>query len=263
VGSAFTVDNVKITEKFWSVGEVARAAGVTVRTLHHYDRIGLLPPRGRTPAGYRRYDQDDLARLQRILAYRELGLSLEDVTRLLDDPACDPVAQLRHQHGLVLAQMERLAQIAAVLERTMEAHAMGLRLTAEEMLEVFGDHDPTQYAEEVQQRWGDTEAYRQSARRTSSYTKDDWLRIKAEQEAVGARLAAALAAGEPADGPVAIAAARAHGELIDRYFYDLSPEAHVGLAQMYLADPRFTRTYENVAPGLAQYVHDAIVAAAS
>jgi len=251
---------VKITEDFWSVGEVARAAGVTVRTLHHYDRIHLLPPSRRTSAGYRRYDQDDLTRLQRILAYRELGFALADVARLLDDPAGDPVAQLRHQHGLVLAQMERLAAIAAVLERTMEAHTMGLRLTPTEMLEVFGDHDPAQYAEEVQQRWADTEPYRQSARRTAGYTKDDWLRIKAEQEAVGARLAAALAAGEPADGPEATDAARAHGELINRYFYDLTPESHVGLAEMYLADPRFTRTYENVAPGLAQYLHDAIVA---
>jgi DNA-binding transcriptional MerR regulator len=254
---------VKITEDTWSVGEVARLAGVTVRTLHHYDRIGLLRPEVRSEAGYRGYDQADLARLQRILAYRELGFSLEEIGRLLDDPDSDPLAQLRHQHALVLARMERLAQIAAVLERTMEAHAMGIKLTAEEMLEVFGEHDPSQYADEVQERWGDTDAYRQSARRTSAYTKEDWIRIKAEQEAAGARFAAALAAGLPADGPEAMAAAEQSRLLIDRYFYDLSKEMHVGLAEMYLADPRFTQTYENIASGLAQYVHDAIVANAA
>jgi DNA-binding transcriptional MerR regulator len=239
---------------------VARLAGVTVRTLHHYDRIGLLPPSVRSSAGYRGYDQSDLARLQRILAYRELGFALEDIARLLDDPDSDPVAQLRQQHALVLERMERLAQIAAVLERTLEAHKMGIKLTAEEMLEVFGEHDPTQYADEVQERWGDTEAYRQSARRTSTYTKDDWIRIKAEQEAVGAQLAEAMAAGLPADSAQAMAAAEAHRLLIDRYFYDLSREMHVHLGEMYLADPRFTKVYEDQAPGLAQYVHDAIVA---
>jgi MerR family transcriptional regulator, thiopeptide resistance regulator len=244
----------------WTVGEVARLAGVTVRTLHHYDRIGLLRPGQRSSAGYRGYQQADLIRLQRILAYRELGFSLEDVARLLDDPDSDPVAQLRHQHELVLQRMERLAQIAAVLERTMEAHAMGIRLTAEEMLEVFGEQDPTQYADEVQERWGDTDAYQQSNRRTSSYTKEDWIRIKAEQEAAGARFLAAMQAGLPADSPEAMDAAEENRLLIDRYFYDLSREMHVGLGEMYLADPRFTENYERQAPGLAQYVHDAILA---
>ncbi|HST81145.1 MAG TPA: MerR family transcriptional regulator [Kineosporiaceae bacterium] len=251
---------MKITENSWSVGDVARLAGVTVRALHHYDRIGLLRPSVRSSAGYRGYHQLDLARLQRILAYRELGFALEDIARLLDDPDSDPVARLRHQHDLVLERIERLRQIAAVLERTMEAHTMGIKLTAEEMLEVFGEHDPTQYADEVQERWGDTDAYQQSKRRTSSYTKDDWIRIKAEQEATGTRLAEVMAAGLPADSPQAMAAAEAHRLLIDRYFYDLSREQHVGLAEMYLADPRFRKTYEDVAPGLAQYVHDAIVA---
>jgi DNA-binding transcriptional MerR regulator len=251
---------MKITDDSWSVGEVARLAGVTVRTLHHYDRIGLLRPGVRSSAGYRGYSQADLARLQRILAYRELGFALEDVGRLLDDPDNDPVAQLRHQHRLVLDRMERLAQIAAVLERTMEAHKMGIRLTAEEMLEVFGEQDPTRYADEVNERWGDTDSYRESNRRTSSYTKDDWIRIKSEQEAAGARFAAVMAAGRPADSPEAMDAAEANRLLIDRYFYDLSREMHVGLAEMYVTDPRFTKNYEDVAPGLAQYVHDAIVA---
>lgn len=251
---------MKIEETTRSVGEVAKLAGVTVRTLHHYDRIGLLRPGVRSAAGYRGYDPADLARLQRILAYRELGFSLDDIAGLLDDPNDDPVARLRRQHGLVLERMERLAQIAAVLKRTMEAHKMGIRLTAEEMLEVFGDHDPTKYAEEVEERWGDTDAYRQSNQRTSSYTKADWVRINAQQQAVHDRLAAALASGLPADSPEAMDAAQAHRQHISRYFYEVSSQMHVGLAEMYLADPRFTETYERIASGLAQYVHDAILA---
>jgi MerR family transcriptional regulator, thiopeptide resistance regulator len=247
----------------WSVGEVAGLSGVSVRTLHHYDRIGLLHPGRRTTAGHRHYGQADIARLQRILAYRELGFSLVDIGRLLDDPDADPVERLRRQHGLVLERMERLAQIAAVLERTMEAHTVGIKLTAEEMLEVFGDHDPAQHAEEVEERWGDTDSYRQSQQRTSQYSKEDWQRIQAGQEAVGARFAAVMAAGRPAGSDEAMDAAEAHRQHISRYFYEVSPQTHIGLAEMYVADPRFTEYYERTAPGLAQFVHDAILANAA
>jgi MerR family transcriptional regulator, thiopeptide resistance regulator len=257
------VIEVKIEANAWSVGELARLTGVTVRTLHHYDRIGLLRPTVRSAAGYRGYDSAELARLQRILAYRELDFGLDEIGRLLDDPDTDPVTQLRRQHDLVLARMERLAQIATVLERTMEAHTMGIRLTAAELLEVFGDHDPMQYADEVRDRWGDTEAYRQSAERTSSYGKQDWLRIQAEQADVETQLAAAMTAGLPADGPAAMDLAEAHRALISRYFYDCPSGLHLGLGEMYLADPRFTAHYEERAPGLAQYLHDAILANAA
>ncbi len=247
----------------WSVGEVARLAGITVRTLHHYDRIGLLRPAIRSAAGYRGYDEGDLARLQRILAYRELGLGLDDIAQALDDPGDDAIGRLRERYRQVREQMERLARIAAVLERTMEAHAMGIRLTAEEMLEVFGEHDPTEYAPESRERWGDTDAYRQSARRTSAHTKQDWLRIRAEQAAVEQRLADVMTADRPADGPEAMDAAEQHRLLIERYFYDCPSAMHLGLAEMYLADPRFTQYYEQRSAGLARYLAAAMVANAA
>ena len=243
-----------------TVGEVSRLAGVTVRTLHHYDRIGLLRPGGRTAAGYRVYDDDDLARLQQVLAYRELGFGLDGIAALLDDPTGDPMLRLRRQHELVLARLARLREVAAVLERTMEAHAMGIRLTPGEMLEVFGDHDPAEHAAEAEQRWGETDAWKQSQRRTSGYTKADWLRVRDEADAINREFAAAQAAGEPAAGGRARAAAEEHRQHISRWFYDVPYPMHRGLAEMYLADPRFTKTYEDVAPGLARYVHDAIIA---
>jgi DNA-binding transcriptional MerR regulator len=247
----------------WSVGEVATLAGVTVRTLHHYDRIGLLPPSERTAAGYRSYTEGDLMRLQRILAYRELGFALDDIADLLDDPDSDPLQHLRRQHGLVLERMERLREVAAVLEKTMEAHKMGIRLNPEEMFEVFGDHDPTQYADEVEERWGGTDAYRESQRRTSAYTKEDWLRVKAEQEAAGRGLAEAMQGGHAPDSEVAMDAAEEARLVIDRNFYPCSHEMHVNLGEMYVADPRFTATYESMAEGLAEYVRAAIAANAA
>lgn len=242
-----------------SVGELARAARVTVRTLHHYDEIGVLRPGRRSAAGYRLYGHQDVDRLQRILGYRELGFPLEEIAALLDGGG-DPADQLRAQHRLLTERLDRLRRMVATLEITMEAHQMGIRLTPQEMLEVFGDADPGQYAQESEQRWGDTDPYRESQRRTSQYTKADWLQIKAEAAEVQNALVRAMQAGEPAEGEVAMDAAQAHREHLSRWFYDVSPQMHTGLADMYLADPRFTAYYEDVAAGLTQYVHDAIYA---
>jgi DNA-binding transcriptional MerR regulator len=249
-------------EESYIVGQVAAFAGVTVRTLHHYDEIGLLVPGDRSAAGYRRYSEDDLARLQRILFYRELGFGLDEITKILDDPDADPLDHLRRQHGLLTERAERLIELIGTVEKTMEAHAMGIRLTPDEMFEVFGDDDPTEHAAEAEQRWGDTDAYGESARRTSTYTKDDWLRIRAEADAITKSFAAAMHANRPADSTEALASARGHRAHIAQTYYAITPEMHRGLAEMYIADDRFMRTYDDVAPGLAQYVHDAIVVAA-
>ena len=246
----------------WTVGEVAAAAGVSVRTLHHWDAVGLLRPSGRSAAGYRLYGEGDRDRLQQVLGYRELGFALEQVARLLDDPDVDPLEHLRRQHALLVQKAARLTEVAAAVKRTMEARSMGIELTPAEIREVFGDADPTQYADEVRERWGDTDAYRESQRRTSTYTKQDWQQQQAEQNDLERRFAAALQAGEPADGEHARALAEEHRLGIER-FYTCSYEIHTGLADMYLADERFTAHYEAVAPGLAQYVHDAVHANAA
>ncbi|CAM5526784.1 HTH-type transcriptional activator TipA OS=Streptomyces fumanus OX=67302 GN=tipA PE=4 SV=1 [Streptomyces fumanus] len=156
----------------YSVGQVAGFAGVTVRTLHHYDEIGLLVPGERSRAGHRRYRDADLDRLQQILFYRELGFPLDEVAVLLDDPDADPRAHLRRQHELLTARIERLRKMAAAVEQAMEARRMGIDLTPEERFEVFGEKDPEQYAEEAEARWGGTEAYAESAPGVASYTKD-------------------------------------------------------------------------------------------
>jgi hypothetical protein len=156
--------------------------------------------------------------------------------------------------------MATLVEQRRVLAATLEANEMGISLGPEEMLEVFGEHDPTQHAQETRDRWGDTDAYRESHRRTSSYTKQDWLRIREEAAAVEAELAACLSAGEPADGARAKAAAEAHRQHIDEWFYSCSYEMQSGLADMYVADPRFRAHYDAIRPGLAEYVRDAIIA---
>ena len=245
----------------YTVGQLARAAGVTVRTLHHYDESGLLRPSGRTSSGYRQYGDDDVTRLQQILYYRELGFPLDEIATLLDDPHADPVEHLRRQHELLTARIHRLQAIVASVELNLEARQMGINLTPEEMLEVFGEDytaKHAEYAAEAEERWGDSDPWKESQRRTRKYSKDDWQQAKAEGEAATARLITAMQAGLPADSEEAMDAAEALRQQITRWFYDCSHAMHRGLADMYLQDPRFTKTYEDMAPGLAQYVHDAI-----
>ncbi|WP_280876240.1 MerR family transcriptional regulator [Streptomyces pseudovenezuelae] len=247
----------------YSVGQVAGFGGVTVRTLHHYDAIGLLAPSERSHAGHRRYSDADLDRLQRILFYRELGFPLDEVAALLDDPDADPRAHLRRQHELLTARIEKLQKMAEAVEHAMEARRMGINLTPEERFEVFGDKDPDQYAEEAEARWGGTEAYAESQRRAARYTKDDWKRMQAEVDAWGERYAALVTAGEPATGEAAMDLAEEHRRHITTWFYDCPYEMHVSLAGMYVSDERFKAFYDSMGPGLAEHLRDAITANAA
>jgi DNA-binding transcriptional MerR regulator len=121
-----------------TVGRVAGLTGVTVRTLHHYDEIGLVQPSARTAAGYRAYSADDVERLREVLAYRRLGFGLREIADLVDDPAADAVTHLRRLRGLLLEQRDRAAEMVSAIDRELEARAMGIRTTPEEQLKVFG-----------------------------------------------------------------------------------------------------------------------------
>lgn len=244
----------------YPVGDVARMTGVTVRTLHHYDEVGLLSPSGRTAAGYRRYAEPDLERLQQILTYRELGFPLAEIASILADPDADAFGHLRRQHALLTERMARLRTMIDAIEFMMEAEQMGVQLSPEERFEVFGDFDPDQHAAEAERRWGGSEAYRQSQRRAAAYSKDDWLRIKAESEQLSQRFAAAMAADELATSPAAMELAEQHRAYISRWFYDCSYEIHRGLGELYVSDQRFTDSIDRYAAGLAGYLRDAFAA---
>jgi MerR family transcriptional regulator, thiopeptide resistance regulator len=242
----------------YSVGQVAEVTGVTVRALHHYDEIGLLRPSSRNEAGYRFYDDSDLERLQQILFYRELGFSLGDIAAILTAPEIKPTGHLRKQHQLLLERIKRLEAMVASIEYTMEAQRMGISLTPEERFEVFGEWSPEEHADEVEERWGNTEAYAQSQRRAASYTKEDWLKIKAEGADLDRRFASALQQGSAAASADAMDLAEEHRQQITRYFYHCSYQMHRGLADMFVSDPRFRARYEEIAPGLAEFVAGAI-----
>jgi DNA-binding transcriptional MerR regulator len=246
-----------------TVGQVSELADVSVRTLHHYDQVGLLKPGGRTESGYRLYSAADLERLQQILLYRELGFRLEEIVTILDEPGTDAEEHLRRQRVLLLERVSRLQLMVSAIDREMEARTMGIELTPEERFEVWGDFNPDEYQEEVQERWGETDAYKESQRRTSRYTKEDWLTIGAQSEEINKRLVEAMDQGLAPDSSTPMDLAEEHRQHITRWFYDCGYDVHVGLSEMYVGDPRFKANYDKLRDGLAEYLHAAIAANAA
>ena len=240
----------------YPVGRVTDLSGVTIRTLHHYDEIGLLSPSGRSEAGYRIYEERELERLQRILFYRELGFTLQEIAAIVDDPKTDAAGHLERQRRLPTERIGRLQKMVAAIDLEMEARDMDINLTPEERFEVFGDFDPEEHAEEAEQRWGNSDTYRESQRRVSEYTKGDWQKIKAESGEIVARLTELFKSGAAPESEEAMTAVEAHRQHISRWYYDCSHEIHVGLGEMYVSDERFGANYDSHAAGLSEFIRD-------
>jgi hypothetical protein len=140
---------------------------------------------------------------------------------------------------------------------------MGISLSPEEQFELFGGFNADEHAAAAESRWGATAAFRESARRSARYSKKDWQRIMGEAQSVVLMVVDAMNAGKPADSIEAMDAAEAHRQQITNAFYECSYPIHIGLANGYVSDPRFTATYEKIAPGLARYLCEAIKANAA
>lgn len=210
-----------------TVHEVSQISGVSVRTLHHYDAIGLLRPTAVTEAGYRLYDDTALARLQSILLFRELAFPLKEIKRIMDDPQFDQATALEQQIRLLELQQERLSRLIDLARETMKTGVTHMDFTA------FDNSKLEQYAAEVKERWGNTAAYQESAQRPAAEQKDAAAGLMAQFARMGR-----LRTGDPA-GQEAQAAVRELQQFITKYFYTCTPEILAGLGQMYTADDRF------------------------
>lgn len=236
--------------------EVSRTAGVSIRTLHYYDEIGLLVPTARTDAGYRLYSDRDLLRLQQILIGRELGLPLEEIRRALDDPGFDLRQALLAQRK----QLEQRARHTADMIAAVDAALAVVTEPREErpMDQIFDGFTASKYDAEAQQRWGDTQAYKEAAQRTKGYTPEQWTRLRTETNAIYSEAAALMKAGRAAADEDVLAIAERHRMLIDRWFYPCSHQTHQGLASLYESDTRFASAMDEHSPGLSTFLIAAI-----
>lgn len=239
-----------------TVGSAASLVGVTVRTLHHWDGLGLVVPSERSAGGYRLYSAGDIARIHRVLIYRELGFPLEGIGELLDRPATEPLLQQRAQ---LVERIARLQGMVQAVDRLIEAKDAGLLLSAEEQVALFGTDWQPSWVTEARERFGDTDQWAQYAERSATRTADDWAEIAQRVAALDQDLAAAKRRGVTPGSSEGNTLAERHRSSIGEYF-ECTHAMHVCLGAKYVADPGFTVHYDTLEPGLARWLRDLIVA---
>jgi DNA-binding transcriptional MerR regulator len=240
--------------KSYAVKELARLAGVSVRTLHHYDRIGLLEPESRTASGYRLYGPAQLLRLQQILFYRELELPLADIAELLDDPGFDPVRTLLGHRRTLEEKLGRLHRLLETLDKTVGHYQGGNMLTDQELYAGFTPEKIASMKAEARARWG-TGVVEDSERKVRGMSRERWAAVQAEGGAISLDMAA-LRDRDPADAAVQAVVER-HRAWIE-IFWTPDAQSYRGLGRAYAEHPEFRAFYEKVAPGLADFLCRAI-----
>ncbi|MGI6206705.1 MAG: MerR family transcriptional regulator [Anaerolineae bacterium] len=238
----------------YTVKAVADLAGVTVRTLHHYDRIGLLQPESVSPSGYRLYSDADLEQLQQILFFRELGFGLKEIKDILHSPNFDRREALEQHRRLLIEKKVRLERLIESVERTIDAMDGGRSMPKEEMFLAFDDEKMEKYRQEARQRWG-SEVDR-SYEGLAKLSKEEQSAVWAEAQAITLGMAD-LMDRDPAD-PEVLAMVDRWYKLMNKHFWSCSLEAFRNLGQMYVEDSRFTEFYDRVRPGLAVFMRDAM-----
>lgn len=247
--------------KLYTVKEVAKLSGVTVRTLHHYDQVGLLRPAQVGENGYRYYGREELLRLQQILFHRELELPLEAIADLLDRPDFDRLGALRRQREALSRKAARYRKLIQTLDRTLAALEGETEMKDQDLYKGFAPEKQAQYEAEIIERFGEPAraSIEASKKAMTSWSKDDFERTAREYAEVEAEMGKALADGLPADSEAVRALIRRHHAWVGRMWNRTpSREAYAGLGQMYVDHPDFHARYQAVQPGLAEYLAEAM-----
>lgn len=240
-----------------TVGGAASVVGVTVRTLHHWDEVGLARPSQRTLGGHRLYDAADVARLHRVRLYRELGVPLAEIAELLDAPTEDAEESLTRQRDQVREHIARLQRSADALDRLIEARRSGILLPHDEQVAIFGTTWQPSRQLEARDRWGDSAQWAQYAERAADRSPEDWRRIMASVEVLHADLAKALRDGVLPGSNRANALAEQHRASMGAYF-DCTHAMHVLMARSYAEDPGFRSFYDDIEQGLGEWLRDIV-----
>jgi DNA-binding transcriptional MerR regulator len=240
------------------INEISKLTGISVRMLHHYDKIGLLVPSKRTDSNYRMYNDDDIARLYQILIFKELEFSLQKIKQILDDENFNREEALKVQRNLILEKKNRLEKIIESIDDNIGN--LGGNIMSKKNFKVF-DYEEVKkhqekYKEETEKRYGQSDAYKESKEKTSKYSKNDWESIMGEAGAIYEELAC-LMDKDPADKEVQVLIEKWRNH-ISKNFYNCTIEIFSGLALMYVADERFTKNIDKYGEGLAQFLSDAM-----
>lgn len=244
----------------YTVQKLAQLAGVSSRTLRYYDEIGILKPARTNSSGYRIYGQKEVDRLQQILFYRELGISLDQIKDIITAPAFDAADALKEHRERLLEKRKQLDLLITNVEKTIASAEGRTTMSDKEKFEGFKkkmiEDNEKQYGKEIREKYGE-EMVEKSNAKLMNMTREEHEAVAKLAEEINSTLDQAMEKGDPA-GELAQKAAGLHKQWITYYWSEYSKEAHAGLAEMYVADERFKAYYDKVRPGAAEFLRDAI-----
>ena len=234
------------------IKEFAEFTGVSVRTLHYYDEIGLLKPAFVDRAtGYRFYDGNSLLRMQEILFYRELDFPLKSIGELLSSPNYDKNKALKEQKHLLTLKKERLERLISAIDGAVKG---------ENVMKAFDNKEFERYKAEAQEKWGKTDAYKQHTEKTRDYSGQKWNALADEMDRIMAEFALCMKNGAAADSAEALQLVKALQDHITQNYYNCTNQILAGLGQMYVADERFKNNIDKHGDGTAEFICEAIAA---
>ena len=244
----------------YTVQKLAQMAGVSTRTLRYYDELGMLKPARINSSGYRIYGQVEVDRLQQILFYRELGMSLESIKDIVTSPSFNASLALREHCEKLLEKRQQLDALISNVQKTIALTEGRITMTDKEKFEGFKqklvDDNEAKYGKEIREKYGEETVNKsnQKVKGMSQEQHDEVTKLAAD---LMETLHAAFKTGDPA-GELAQKAADLHRQWLCYYWDSYTKEAHAGLAQMYVEDPRFTAYYDEKQSGTAEFLRDAV-----
>ena len=234
------------------VREFADFTGVSVRTLHYYDEIGLLAPAEVDPAtGYRYYDESSLLRMQEILFYRELDFSLKSIRELVSSPDYDKTKALSEQKQLLTLKKERLERLISAIDGAVKG---------DNVMKAFDKSELDAYKSEAKANWGATAAYKEHEEKTKSYSGEKWSDLAEGLDRIMEEFSLCMKREETPDSAEAQALVAALQSYITESYYRCTDEILSALGQMYVADERFRSNIDRHADGTAAFISEAISA---
>ncbi|WP_434794040.1 HTH-type transcriptional activator mta [Terrisporobacter petrolearius] len=235
------------------ISEVAKLTGITVRTLHYYDEIGLLKPSEITESGYRLYSKDSLETLQQILFFRELDFPLNEIKEIMTNPNYNKREALNKQKELLVKKRQRIDSLIGLINNTIEGDN-NMSFKEFDMKDI--EESKKKYAKEVKERWGNTDAYKECEEKTNNYSENQWGAINKESseilKAFGQHIDCDPGSAEVQD---LVEKWRNH---ISSSFYNCTKEILSGLGLMYINDERFQKNIDQNGEGTAQLMSKAI-----
>lgn len=236
-----------------SISETSKITNLSIRTLRYYDEIDLIKPSKITDAGYRYYDEKSLEKLQEILFLKELDFSLKEIKEIISNPQYNRKRAMENHKNLLIMKKNRIENLISLLENITNG---GSSMSFKEFDMSDIQKEQKKYAEEIKERWGETEAYKESENKTSKYSQDKWANLEEEADFIFKEFSAIK--NEPETSEKAQALVEKWQAYITKNYYNCTKEILAGLAEMYIGDERFKNNIDKYSVGTAEFMSKAI-----